>query len=237
MRILAIEDHLRFAADVIADLSREGFAVDLARDLADGEHLLSMTGYDLVLLQLLAPVGEGLAFLERTRRVHPGLPIIVLSSAATVADRVNGLMSGADDYLVLPYATEELVARMRVALRRPAQALGRELRFDGVVLNIMDSSVRVDSRPLAVPRRELAILEALMRANGRVVSKPALEASVYAFDDSRDSNVLEANVSRLRKRLKDAGADVEIKVVRGVGYRLDSSNPRPAVSAQYRCVA
>ena len=237
MRILAIEDHSRFAPDVLAALSREGFAVDLAHDLADGEHLLSMTGYDLALLDFRAPAGEALAFLERTRRIYPSLPMIMLSPAAAVRDRVTGLTAGADDYLVKPFATEELVARMRAALRRPAHALGRELHFDGLVFNTLDSSVQVDSRPLTIPRRELAILESLMRANGRVVSKPALEASAYGLEDSCDSNVLQANVSRLRRRIRDAGADVDIKVVRGVGYRLDSTRPRRKAPDQYRRVA
>jgi DNA-binding response OmpR family regulator len=235
MRILAVEDHSRFAPAVLSALSAEGFAVDLAPDLADGEHLLSMTGYDLVLLDFRAPAGEALAFLQRTRRIHPSLPMIVLSPAAAVGDRVIGLTAGADDYLVKPFATEELIARMRAALRRPAHALGRELHFDGLMFNTLDSSVQVDARPLTIPRRELAILETLMRANGRVVSKPALEASAYAIDDTCGSNVLEANVSRLRRRIRAAGADVDIKVVRGVGYRLDSARPRAAPPDQARC--
>lgn len=237
MRILAIEDHSRFAPAVLTALSREGFAVDLARDLADGEHLLSMTGYDLVLLDFMAPAGEALAFLERTRRIHPGLPMIMLSPAAAVRDRVKGLTSGADDYLIKPFAVEELIARMRAALRRPAYALGRELRFDGLVFNTLDSSVQVGSCPLTVPRRELAILESLMRANGRVVSKHALEASAYAMEDNCGSNVLESSVSRLRRRFRQAGADVDIKVVRGVGYRLDTSHPRHPPPDAYRPVA
>ena len=237
MRILAIEDHSRFAPGVLDALSRDGFAVDLARDLADGEHLLSMTGYDLVLLDFREPAGEAMAFLERTRRVYPGLPMIMLSPAAAVGDRVKGLTAGADDYLVKPFAIEELIARMRTVLRRSPYALGRELRFDGLVFNTLDSSVQVDSRPLTVPRRELAILESLMRANGRVVSKPALEASAYALEDMCGSNVLEANVSRLRRRFREAGADVDIKVVRGVGYRLDSTHPRHPPPDLYQRVA
>jgi DNA-binding response OmpR family regulator len=227
---LAIEDHSCLAADALSALSREGFAVDLA----DGEHLLSMTGYDLVLMDIDAPAGEALAFLERTRRIHPGLALIVLSPAAAVCDRVRGLTAGADDYMTKPFATEELIARMRATMRRPAHGLGRELHFDGMVFNTLDSSVLVGSRPLTVPRRELALLEVLMRANGRVVSKRALEASVYVLDDNCDSNVVESNVSRLRRRIRDAGADVDIKVVRGVGYSLDSTHPRRAPPNQYR---
>ena len=237
MRVLAIADELTFDPQVLTGLAREGFAVDLAPDLADGDHMCTSTHYDLMILDIKHPRGAGLEFLKKVRNGRSDIPIIVLSPAATVVDRIAGLTAGADDYLTKPFDLAELIARMRATLRRPGRALGRELRFDGLVFNTLNATVEVDSRPLAVPRRELAILESLMRANGRVVTKPALEATAYAQEDSRDSNVLEANVSRLRRRMKEAGADIDIKVVRGVGYRLDCTQPRGDPPDQYCRVA
>jgi len=221
MRILAIEDEPILGHTLSCMLTREGFAVDLAETIADGWHFVATTHYDLILLDLRLPDGNGLDFLRIFRRGHKSTPVIILSAADTVDDRVKGLTQGADDYMVKPFALTELVARIRVALRRPGTALGVALEYAGIVFNTLDLSVEINGRNVVVPRRELTILEALMRANGRVVTKDALEAAVYSFDDDHQSNVLESHVSRLRRHLGAAGSSVEIRVVRGVGYRLD----------------
>lgn len=223
MRVLAVEDRICCNRFIVPHLTDVGFAVDLAHTVADGEHLFSINRYDLILLNLKAPAGDGLDFLRKVRRVNCNIPIIVLSPAHAVVDRVKGLTEGADDYLVEPVHLDELVARMRAVLRRPASALASELHCNGLIFNPLNASARVGKRQLVVPRREKAILEALMRANGRVVTRPALESSAYALDEEHDSNVLEANVSRLRRRIKALGGNVDIKVVRGVGYRLESN--------------
>jgi DNA-binding response OmpR family regulator len=222
VRLLAIEDEPRLGELIQSTLTREGFAVDLAATIADARLLFATNAYDLILLDLRLPDGNGLDLLRAVRRRGSAVPIIILSAADTVDDRVRGLNEGADDYLVKPFALPELVARIRVALRRPGAALGIELKLDGVVFNTVNSSVTVDGDPLVVPRRELAILESLMRANGRVVTKTSLEDAAYAMGDERQSNVIESQVSRLRHRLEAAGADVDVRVVRGVGYRLES---------------
>lgn len=226
MRLLVIEDKSRLAELIGAQLTREGFAVDLAGTIEEGRDFIKIETYDLIILDLRLPDGSGLDFLRGVRRVGNTVPIIILSAADTVEDRVTGLTEGADDYLVKPFAMQELVARIRVALRRPGAALGVELQFDGILFNTLRSTVTVNGEAIVVPRRELAILESLMRADGRVVTKSALESSVYAMEDDRQSNVLESHVSRLRRRLEQAGADVDIRVVRGVGYRLESRAAR-----------
>lgn len=223
MRLLAVEDEPRLGENIVSNLTREGFAVDLAPTIADAEDYVSTNSYDLILLDLWLPDGSGLDYLRKLRRNRIAIPIIILSAADTVDDRVLGLTEGADDYIVKPFALPELVARIRVALRRPGAALGLELRIGNVTFNTATSSVSVDDHPLVVPRRELSILESLMRASGRVVTKHALEASAYALEDDRQSNVLESHVSRLRRRLEAADARVDIRVVRGVGYRLDEA--------------
>jgi len=237
VRLLAIEDEPRLGELIVSNLTREGFAVDLATTIEDGKDYVATNAYDLILLDLRLPDGNGLDFLRAFRRKGSNIPIIILSAADTVDDRVKGLTEGADDYIVKPFALPELVARIRVALRRPGAALGVELRFDGIVFNTLNSSVSIGGEILIVPRRELAILESLMRANGRVVTKPALEASAYALDDDRQSNVLESHISRLRKRLEAAGAQVDIRVVRGVGYRLERTKGSNATPDQASRVA
>ncbi|HTJ65661.1 MAG TPA: response regulator transcription factor [Alphaproteobacteria bacterium] len=223
MRVLAVEDQAPFHRSIVPGLVDAGFVVDLAGTVADGAHLLALNRYDLVLLSLKTLVGEGLDLLRKIRRGNCDIPVIVLSPANSVADRVKGLTEGADDYLGEPVHLAELVARMRVVLRRPASGLAGELHCDGLIFNTMNASARIGKRQLIVPRREKAILESLMRANGRVVTRAALESSAYGLDEEHGSNVLEANVSRLRRRIKALGGDVGIQVVRGVGYRLAST--------------
>ena len=237
LRLLAIEDEPRLGELIVSSLTREGFAIDLATTIEEGREFVATNAYDLILLDLRLPDGSGLDFLKAFRRRGNTVPIIILSAADTVEDRVKGLTEGADDYIVKPFALPELVARIRVALRRPGAALGVELNFDGIVFNTLNSTVTIAGESLVVPRRELAILESLMRANGRVVTKPSLEAAAYAMEDDRQSNVLESHISRLRKRLEAAGAGVDIRVVRGVGYRLERTKGAHAVPNQASCVA
>jgi DNA-binding response OmpR family regulator len=177
--------------------------------------------YRAVLLDRRLPDGDGLSLLPvlRTRKSPP--PVIVLTAMDDVPDRVAGLDAGAEDYLIKPFAFDELLARLRVLLRRsgsaaqvPQVTIGR-LYYD---LSARDPSI--DGTTLVLPRRELAILDTLMRRAGRVVMREHLEAQVYGYDDDISSNALEAHISRLRRRLADARAGVVLHGVRGVGYML-----------------
>jgi DNA-binding response OmpR family regulator len=221
LRILLVEDEPELGATLALRLKADGFVVDLAASL--GEAIESVLGaeYRLVLLDRRLPDGDGLALLPvlRTRPLPP--PTIVLTALDDVPDRVAGLDAGAEDYLIKPFAYDELLARVRVLLRRasagspaPSVIVGR-LEYD-----LATREARVEGLPMSLPRRELAILDALARRAGRVVMREHLESQVYGYDDEISSNALEAHISRLRKRLAEAGARVVLHGVRGIGYML-----------------
>lgn len=221
MRILLVEDEPELAAATVARLSGEGFVVDHFASLGEAIEAVLGAEYRAVLLDRRLPDGDGLSLLPvlRTRPSPP--PVIVLTALDDVPDRVAGLDAGAEDYLIKPFAYEELTARLRVLLRRfaasapmPSVKLG-ELEYDPAAREL-----RVGGTAIPLPRRELAILDALMRRAGRVVMREHLESQVYGFDEEISSNALEAHISRLRRRLADARASVILHGVRGVGYML-----------------
>ena len=225
MRLLAIEDEPDLGRLLTANLGQLGLAVDLAATLEDGAALLAACEYDMILLDLRLPDGSGLDLLKRLRAGRKDIPVIVLSAADSVENRVNGLREGADDYVVKPFAIEELAARIGAVLRRPGRTLGINLQMGNISLHSVSREVEVEGRAVVLPRRELAALEALMRADGRVVTREGLEDAVYSLEDDRQSNVLESSLSRLRRRLEAEGATIGIRVVRGVGYRIEVSPP------------
>jgi DNA-binding response OmpR family regulator len=147
-------------------------------------------------------------------------PILILTARDGVQHRVRGLDSGADDYLQKPFAMEELVARLKALLRRPGGALGLRLEVGNLGFDTVTRSVEVAGQPVVLSRRELALLELLLRSTGRVVAKTALEDGVYGMDEAVGSNTIEAHLSRLRKKLEAAGAGFDIHTIRGVGYLL-----------------
>jgi len=222
MRLLAIEDEPELGRLLVANLGRFGMAMDLAHNLEDGRALLQTCTYDLILLDLRLPDGRGLDLLHQLRAERTETPVIVLSAADSVEDRIAGLREGADDYMVKPFSIEELAARIGAVLRRPGRTLGISLSNGNVAFNSVTREVAIHGRDVVLPRRELAALEALMRADGRVVTREALDEAIYALDDDRQSNVLESSLSRLRRRLESEGATIGIRVVRGVGYRIEA---------------
>jgi DNA-binding response OmpR family regulator len=181
---------------------------------------MAVANYDIVLLDRRLPDGDGLKLLRDLRAAESGVGVIVITARDAVQDRIEGLNCGADDYIVKPFAIDELVARMGAVLRRPGGALGLELRIADIALNTATREIRVGGAPLILPRRELSILELLMRAPGRVVTRDKLMEHLYGFEDDPNSNAIDANVSRLRRRLKEAGSGIGIRVVRGIGYMI-----------------
>ncbi len=220
MRLLLIEDEMRIVELLSSALAGAGFAVDAVQSCADGRDALASVAYDAAILDLGLPDGDGLALLAEIRSAGNKLPVLVLTARDTVEDRVSGLDGGADDYLIKPFATAELVARTRALLRRPGGALGTVLQTANVVFNTVDRDITVAGMPLILPRRESAILEHLMRRVGRVVPKSVLEDKLYGMEEELESNAIPVHVHHLRRKLIDAGAAAEIHTVRGVGYIL-----------------
>lgn len=225
MRLLLIEDNERLALFVAAGLGKAGFSVDRVGCAADGEAALRGMRYDAVILDLGLPDADGLSLLSDLRRRGDATAVIILTARDGVEDRVKGLNQGADDYLLKPFAMEELTARIRVLLRRPGGNLGLMLTQGNIVFDTMARQACVAGQSVALTRRELDALEVLMRRAGRVVSKAAIEDALYAFGEEVDSNTIEVLIHRLRKRLQAAGADVLIQTLRGVGYFLAEKTP------------
>ena len=218
MRVLLVEDEKDMAAVLTAALSRHDIVVDHARTLEIAEEASRSGVHDAVLLDRKLPDGDGLSLIPLLRRERAGLPIIVLSALGTPDHRVAGLDHGADDYLAKPFSTDELLARLRAVMRRPAQIGESTVNAGNLRFNLTERRAEVDDTPLELTRRELLALEILMRRAGRTVPRSALEEAVYGYDDEIASNSLDAHISRLRRKL--SGAGVEIHAIRGLGYLL-----------------
>ena len=220
MRLLLVEDDERLAAWTGKGLREAGFVIDHAATAADADAALAGIQYDAMILDLGLPDQGGLALLGKLRLNGNSTPVLILSARGSVGDRVVGLNDGADDYLAKPFEMGELVARLRALMRRPATTLGRYLETGGLRFDTATREVSYDGRVAALSRRELDLLEHLMRRTGRVVPKDMLEEKLYGFGDEVVSNSLEVVVHRLRRRLSDIGAAVQVHTIRGVGYLI-----------------
>jgi DNA-binding response OmpR family regulator len=218
MRLLLIEDNQRLADYLGTALQNGGFAIDHVTTTADAESALSATHYDTILLDLGLPDMDGLVWLGHQRRRQMTRPVLVLTARDSLEDLVAGLNQGADDYLRKPFELDELIARVRALLRRPGEALGVKLTAGNVMLNTSEREVSVAGEPVEFGRREIDGLELLMRRTGRVVPKSAIEDAIYSFGEDLASNAIEVLVHRIRRRLQEAGADMYIHTLRGVGY-------------------
>ena len=225
MRLLVVEDEARIAEIVRTALLRDGFAVDVLSLCADAREALATTPYDAAILDLGLPDGDGLKLLKELRGKGNAVPVLVLTARDAVEHRVAGLDAGADDYLIKPFAMAELVARTKALLRRPGGALGTTLRSGNVAFDTIGRDLTVANKNVLMPRREMAILEHLMRRMGRVVPKSLLEDKLYGLDDELESNAIPVHVHHLRRKLADSGATVEIHTVRGIGYLLVEAKP------------
>ncbi|CAN7505417.1 response regulator [Phyllobacterium sp. LjRoot231] len=223
MRLLIVEDEVRITELLRVALMRSGFVVDAVSLCEDARAALSDIPYDAAILDLGLPDGDGIALLRKLRSGGVRVPILVLTARDAVEDRVSGLDTGADDYVVKPFAMSELIARTKALLRRPGGALGTSLSAGNIMFDTIGRDVRVDETSLSLPRRESSILEYLMRRMGRVVPKTVLEDKIYGLDDELESNAIPVHVHHLRRKLADVGATAEIHTVRGVGYLLTES--------------
>lgn len=220
MRLLLVEDEIEMASALRAALSRYNLVLDHVATLQEARRATAVKVHDVILLDRQLPDGDGTDLLAYLRSIHSSVPVIILTAQGSVADRVTGLELGADDYLVKPFAVEELVARVRALLRRPSTVAPGAARIGCLEFLFANMETRVNGEFLDLPRRQLLVLEALVRRQGRTVLREVLCEAVYSFDDEIQSNALDSHISRLRKKLSDAAAGVEIHGVRGVGYLL-----------------
>ena len=220
MKLLLVEDDREMADALRTALSRLGLVLDIVGDLASAREALAMAAYDVVLIDRQLPDGDGSALLADIARAGTNTRSIIISALGSTSDRIAGLNDGADDYLPKPFDIDELVARMSAQLRRANDPASQVLAVGNLSYDRASRDVRVNGARLALARRELLILETMLRNRGRTVLRSLLEERVYSFDDDIQSNSLEANMSRLRRKLADTQADIAIKTVRGLGYFL-----------------
>jgi DNA-binding response OmpR family regulator len=223
MRILLVEDNDELSGLVVKSLEAAGFGVDHVAGAKDALNVLGSTHYAAVMLDLGLPDEDGLSVLRTLRARHHTVPVLILTARDGVNDRVAGLRAGADDYLVKPFAFEELVARLEALLRRPGQLIGRSLELGNLVLDTAGRQLYINGEPQMLSARELALLEILMRRSGRVVAKRAVEDQIYGLSAGIGSNAIEVYVHRLRKSLQDLGATAAIHTIRGVGYLITAA--------------
>jgi len=229
MRVLVVEDDDGIATGLQAHLQRQGDAVDIVGSLALAWSALGMEPYDMVLLDLGLPDGEGMQLLQRLRHAppqrlpEPATPVLVMTARDEVASRIQALDLGADDYVTKPFDVGELAARMRALRRRAAGRAHPRLRSGSVELDPAARSVLLEGRPVELSAREFAVLLALMEARPRVLSREQIEASLYGWGGSLESNAIEVHVHKLRKKLGEG----LIRTVRGVGYFVPAEEPLP----------
>ncbi len=216
MRLLLIEDDALIGSAVRDSLSADGHRVDWADRLADAEDHLAVADYDLILLDLMLPDGRGIPFLKARRAAGLKTPVMILTARDQISDRIEGLNSGADDYLVKPFDLDELSARLHAVHRRASNQPAPVLSFGDVEIEPAARRVTKAGRNVTLTSREWAVLDALSGAVGHVLSKSVIEDRLYGFGTDIESNAVEAHVSRLRRKL---GRDL-IVTERGLGYRL-----------------
>jgi two-component system OmpR family response regulator len=227
MKVLLVEDHGPMREMIAAHLVEQGFAVDAVGRGNDALAAAESIDYDAVILDLGLPDIDGMEFLRGLRGgSRAAVPVLILTARDGLDDRINGLNQGADDYLVKPFNLTELEARLRAVLRRPGPRRGRVYTLGRLSLDTVSREARVGDAPLDLTRREVALLEELLRSPGQVIVKDLLEDRLYALDDAGSVNALEAAVSRLRKKLTAANPTFRIETKRGIGYRLTDGGGR-----------
>lgn len=223
MKILVVEDEKMIAQALKKGLEQEKYVVDLALTGTEGYDLAESENYDLLILDLMLPGLDGLTLCARLREEGKTTPVLMLTAKGQLSDKVTGLDSGADDYLTKPFAFEELLARVRALLRRPAQLESRVLQVGDLTLDAQTFEVTRAGQPVKLSNKEFALLAFLMRHAGQIVTKEVLISQVWDYESEVLPNTVEVTIRHLRQKLDLAFPDLPpiIKTVRGYGYRLE----------------
>ena len=224
MRILVIEDEVKIAQFIKRGLKEEGYAVDVANDGEEGHFMLSSNDYDVIVLDLMLPKMDGLTLCKELRKEGNSTPIIMLTAKDTVKDKVKGLDSGADDYLPKPFAFEELLARVRVLLRKKDSGVQTQLKVDDLCLDLLTHKVTRAGREIDLTVKEYALLEYLMRNAGNIVTRTMISEHVWDINFDTFTNVIDVYINYLRNKIDSAFENKMINTVRGKGYLLKKSS-------------
>src|SRR5437588_2175740 len=220
MRIRVVEDESAIADFIQRGLEAEGYAVACATDGIEGERQALAGDLDLVILDMMLPGRDGLTVLRNIRRQRPNLPVVILTARDTVEDKVAGLDSGATDYVTKPFSFDELTARVRAHLRRPAQLDSTVLSAGGIEMDLLSRDVRFDDRSVRLSAREFDLLAYFMRHPNQVLSREQILSAVWGYDFDPRTNVVEVYIGYLRRKLGSDDRPAPIETMRSVGYRL-----------------
>lgn len=220
MRLLIVEDEQEMVSALIKSFEKEGMIADGVSSIAQARNALNNDFYSFILLDRQLPDGDGASLVHFIRKFNADIPVIFITGKSCINDRIEGLDLGADDYLVKPFAFEELMARIRAIGRRPAKIDIPKVTIGNLTFDFSSRDVQVDGISLPLPRRQLLVLEALCTRARRTVLREWLVERVYGLDEEVQSNSLDSHVSRLRRSLESADAQVAIHVIRGIGYLL-----------------
>ncbi|HNK63626.1 MAG TPA: response regulator transcription factor [Anaerolineales bacterium] len=226
MRILLVEDNQRLSDSLKRSLvNNGGYVVDTAYDGAEGEELAMVTEYDLIILDVMLPIKDGFEVCRSLRENNINIPILMLTARDALSDRVTGLDSGADDYLVKPFEIEELHARLRALLRRESPDKNTVLKIADLTLDPATHVVERAGQAVELTAREYALLEYLMRNSNRLVTRRMIENSLWSYESTVASNVVDVYIRRLRRKVDDPFEVKLIETIRGSGYRINRSKP------------
>ena len=220
MRVLVVEDSRRLAGIIKRGLLEEGYAVDNAYDGEEAEYMAETTPFDVIILDIMLPKKDGLAVCRDLRAKNVNTPILMLTAKDSVEDKVGGLDSGADDYLVKPFAFSELLARLRALLRREVLPKTQKFQVGDLTLDPQSREVWRDGGRVELTAKEYAIIEYFMRRPNAVVTRTMLGESVWDYEFDGISNIIDVYVRRLRRKIDREGEASLIQTVRGAGYRL-----------------
>lgn len=230
MKLLVIEDENGIREALLHTLKKEGYLADGAADGAEGYELIATGLYDLVILDIMLPYINGIDLLHRIRSEKITVPVILLTAKSTLSDKIDGMDSGADDYLTKPFEMEELLARIRMIARR--QSIGEQSEPLSAVLSFR--TLRLDTRSFEISTengrsvklgtKEYQLLEYLLRNHKQVLSREQITDKIWGYDSEAEYNNVDVYISFLRKKISFVGADVQIRAVRGIGYILEEAN-------------
>lgn len=222
MRILVIEDEHKIANAIKKGLEQENFAVDVVYDGIEGYDLAATEDYDVIVLDLLLPGIDGVEICKKLRQHKIHTPILILTAKGQIEDKIEGFSAGADDYLVKPFAFEELLARIRALIRRPRNNLGNILKVDGLVLDTLNFQVKRYGVPIKLSKKEFALLEYMMRNTGKILPKEQIIAHIWDYDADILPNTVEVYIGYLRNKIDRPfpKKPALIHTVRGFGYKI-----------------
>ena len=220
MKILIVEDQQRLGQFLERGLKEQAYTVKWLRTCAEARDALADSPYDVILLDLTLPDGDGIDLLRQWRKSNFNEPVMILSARDAVEDRIKGLDVGADDYLPKPFSFEELLARMRSLVRRHSAVKQTVLEHKGVKVDLLAHTVQVEGNSIDLTSREYALLEIFMQNSGRILTRTLISEKIWASNYDVDTNLLDVYMSRLRAKLEGAAGKQLFKTVRGVGYQL-----------------